>query len=118
MQIDWNLNFNEYVPLCKKAGKKLLVLSRLSHFISIKQRRVLIKSFIESQFSYCPLIWMFHGRGVNYKIYNLHGHSLHIVYKDNNSSLKELLKKNNWFTVTFFVIVFRNWFTFFVSILF
>ena len=85
--------------LCKRAGKKLSVLARLSNFMSIKQRRVLMKSFIESQFGYCPLIWMFHGRGLNNKINHLHERSLCIVYQDNNSSFKELLQKDNSFTV-------------------
>ena len=67
--------------------------------MSIKQRRVLIKSFVESQFGCCPLIWIFHGRGVNNKINHLHEHSLSMVYKDNNSSFKDLLKKDNSFTV-------------------
>ena len=89
LQIDRNLNFNEYASsLCKKAGKKLSVLARLSNFMNIKQRRVLMKSFIESQFGYCPLIWMFHGRGVNRKINHLHERSLRIVYKESNSSFK------------------------------
>ena len=66
LQIDGNLNFNEYMSLlCKKADKKLSVLARLSNIMRIKQRRVLIKSFIESQFRYFSLIWTFHGRGVN-----------------------------------------------------
>ena len=41
---------------------------------------------------------MFHGRGVNNIINHLYKRSLSIVYKDNNSSFKELLKKNNSFT--------------------
>ena len=65
--IDRNLNFN-VSSLCKKAGKKLSVFARLSKFMSIKQRRVSMKSFIESQFTYYPLMWMFHGRRVNNKI--------------------------------------------------
>ena len=77
--------------LCKKAYKRFSVLARLSNFISIKQRRVLMESFIESEFGYCPLIRMFHGRGVNNKINHLHQHSLRIAYKDNNSSFKQLL---------------------------
>ena len=36
--IDRNLNFNDYVSsLCRKAGKKLSALARLSHFVSLKQ---------------------------------------------------------------------------------
>ena len=58
---------------CQKAH------ARLSIFMSIKQRRVLMKSFTESQFGYCPLIWMFHNRGVNNKINNSHERSLYIV---------------------------------------
>ena len=42
---------------------------------------------------------MFHSGGVKNKINHLHERSLRIVYKDNNSSFKELLKKNNSFTV-------------------
>ena len=47
----------------------------------------------ESQFGYCPLIWMFHSRGVNNKVNHLHEGSLRIVYKDNISSFEDLLKK-------------------------
>ena len=83
----------------QKGWQKLSALVRLSNFMSIKQRRVLMKSLIESQFGYCPLIWMLHGRGVNNKINHLHERSLRRVYKDNNSSFKELLKKDKSFTV-------------------
>ena len=58
-----------------------------------------MKSFIESQFGYCSLIWMFHGYGLNNKINRFQERPLRIVYKDNNSSLKDLLKKDNSFTV-------------------
>ena len=48
-----DLSFNEYVSsLCKKAVKKLFVLSRLSSLMSFQQRRLLMKLFIEPQFGY------------------------------------------------------------------
>ena len=109
LQTDKNLNFNEYMSsLCKKADKKLSVLVRLSNFMSIKQRRVLTKSFIESQLVYCPLIWMLLGRGVNNKTNNLHERSLCIVYKDSNSSFKDPLKKDNSFTITVIIEIFSH----------
>ena len=55
----------------QKRWQKLSVLPRLSNFMSIKQRGVLMKSFNELLFGYCPLIWMFHDRGVNNKINHL-----------------------------------------------
>ena len=48
----------------QKSWQKLSVIVRVSNFM-IKQRIVLMKSFFETQFGYCPLIWTFHGRGVN-----------------------------------------------------
>ena len=38
---------------------------------------------------------MFHDRGVNNKVNNLHECSLLIIYKDSHSSFKDLLKKDN-----------------------
>ena len=91
-----DLSFDEYVSsLCKKAGRKLSVLSRLSNLMSFQQRRLLMKSFVEAQFGYCPLVWMFHGREINRKINHIHERSLRIVYRDYNSSFKDLLKKDN-----------------------
>ena len=87
LDIDRNLNFNEHVSsLCRKADNKMSVLTRLSNFMNFKQRRILLKTFIESQFGYCPLIWMFYSRRVNNSINDLHERSLRIVYKDNYSS--------------------------------
>ena len=42
--IDRDLNFNEYVSsLCKKAGRNLSVLSKLSNLMSFQQRRLLME---------------------------------------------------------------------------
>ena len=61
-----NLNFDDRViSICKKAGRKLAVLPRLSKFMSFKQKRILMMPFVESQFGHCALTWMFHSRKVN-----------------------------------------------------
>ena len=87
VEIDKTSSFDEYIAsICRKAGKKLSDLATPSNFMCTNKKRVLIKAFIESQFGYCPLIWMFQGRGVNNKINHLHERSLPSVYKDNISS--------------------------------
>ena len=58
-----------------------------------------MKTFIESQFGYYPLIWMFHRRGVSNKINHLHKWSLRIVVNCNISSFEHLLKKERPFTI-------------------
>ena len=94
LDIDRNLDFNEHISsLCRKAGNKRSVLAALSSFMSFKQRRILLKTFAESQFRYCPLIWLFYSRRVNNKIHHLHDCSICIVYRDNYSSYVDLLAK-------------------------
>ena len=55
------------------------------------KRRILLNTFIESQFSYCPLIWMFHSRKLNHKINHIHERALRLVYNDYTSTFENLL---------------------------
>ena len=55
--IDSNLNFKEHIlSLCKKANRKPHALSRVSKYMTLNKRRILMKSFIILRFNYCPLI--------------------------------------------------------------
>ena len=100
IKIDNNLNFNEHVSsLCKKASLKLHALSRVSHIMNKDKLRLLLKAFIETQFAYCPLIWMFHSRMINNKINRLNERALRLVYKDPNASFHELLEMDNSFSI-------------------
>ena len=47
-----------------------------------------MKAFAESQFGYCPQIWMFHIRGLNNKINRIHERALTITYKDKSSTFR------------------------------
>ena len=49
-------------------------------------------AFFKSQFSYCPLSWMFHSRTSNSKINRLQEICLHIIYSYNASSFTDLLE--------------------------
>ena len=47
--------------ICKKAGQKLHALARISSYMNVQKLRIMMNTFVKSQFSYCPLIWMFQG---------------------------------------------------------
>ena len=98
--IDNKLSFDVHVgALCNKASQKVHALSRISHFMGIKQRQIIMKAFINSQFGYCPLVWMFHSRKLNNRINKIHERALRIVFNDNKSTFRELLLKDNSVTV-------------------
>ena len=98
--VDHKLDFNKHVSkLCDKVSAKLHVLARISPFMRIDRLKLLMKAFIESNFGYCPFIWMFHNRTLNNRINRLHERALRIVYRDSNSSFTELLALDNSFTI-------------------
>ena len=54
--IDNELKFDEYISnVCKKAQKKLTVLTRIKKYLDFNKLRLLFKIFFDSQFKYCPL---------------------------------------------------------------
>ena len=88
-----------FLNSAKKAGKKLNALSRLCKILSFKKRRSLVMAFFESQFKYCPLVWMSCSRKLNNKINALHYRSLKIAYKNYELSFEDLLKLDKSYTI-------------------
>ena len=81
----------------QKSRQKTKCLTRICKFMSLKRRRVLIESFIESQFAYCPLVWMCCDKTSDNRINHLHERALRIVY--NMSKFEKLLEKGNFVTI-------------------
>jgi len=100
INVDNKLDFNNHVSgLIRKGNQKLYALARISKYLDQAKLRILMKTFIESQFNYCPLVWMFHSRTVNNRINKLHERALRLVYKNSDLSFEELLELDNSKTV-------------------
>ena len=94
--IDSNLTFKNHInSICKNANQKLDAFARIAPYMNIQKRRTIMKYFVTSQFSCCPLIWMFHSRRLNNKINSTHERALRITYQDNATIFQELLNKDN-----------------------
>ena len=96
IHIDNRLNFDYHISqLCKKAGKKLHALTRVFKYMDISQRKLIANAFMMSQFSYRPLIWMFHSRAMEHRINRIHERTLRLIYPNQHQlTFKELLEKN------------------------
>ena len=64
--------------LCRKADQKIN--ARLKNYLTSDQRNLLLNSVIKSQFTYCPLIWMFMSRYLNNVLNNVHERALRLIY--------------------------------------
>ena len=95
-----NLRFEAHVGgICKKASGKLTALARMARIMPFHKKKLLMNSFVQSQFAYCPLVWMFCSRELNNKINSIHKRALQMVYLDYTASFSELLKRDGSVTV-------------------
>ena len=100
VKIDQNLDFEEHITsLLKEGNQKLHALMRIKKYLTKDKLRLIMKTFIESQFNYCPLIWMCHSRDLNHKINKLHERALRVVYKNKDLTFEELLEMDESFTI-------------------
>ena len=76
-----------------KAAWQLNVLQRLSKFLSEDTRLLIFKSFIQSNFNYCPFIWHFWSKANTEKLEKLQYRALRIVFNDYTSSYENLLNR-------------------------
>ena len=95
VKFDKKLTFDDHISdICKKAGRKISALVRVTPYMEIAKKRILMKAFFTSQFNYCPWVWMGHSHTNNNKIKRLHERCLRIVYNDKQPSSNKLLKKD------------------------
>ena len=94
--LDKQLSSKTLAPsLCKNAGQKLLAVSRISFLLDTEKLLHIMRAFILSQFSYCPLAWMFCDRYLDNKINHIHKKALSIPYKDSVSDFDNFLTRDS-----------------------
>ena len=85
------LNFDLHISyICKKAAKQINVLSRLSQYLTTETKLLIYKSFVRSNFGYCPIVWHFCSKTSTDKMEKLQYRALRLVYSDFDSSYEEL----------------------------
>ena len=100
IMFDSSLSLEGHITsLFKKAVQKLHALVRMVNYMDLPKRKVLMKAFITSQFSYCLLNWRLHTRTLNNCINNIYERAHSLTYKDNQSSFKQFLEKDHSVTV-------------------
>ncbi len=92
--IDSQLKFDEHIkPLCKKAKRKVSAFSRVAPYLNHEKGKILYNTFIMSNFNYCPLIWMYHGKTSNNQVNRVQKRALRILHNDFNMQFEILLER-------------------------
>ena len=74
-------------------------MARFSGNLNQDKLKIIMKTFIQSQFNYCSLTWMFRSRILHNKINKLQERELRLVHKNENLTFQDLLELDNSVTV-------------------
>ena len=92
--LDNELEFDYHVSdICRKAARQLNVLKHVHQNFKEETRMMIYRSFILSNFNYCPIVWHFCGIQNTRKMEKIQERALRFVYKDFTSTYDQLLKK-------------------------
>ena len=93
--IDKKLTFKQHIEnLCRKAQYKLHALRRIRKFLTIEKAKILGNAFIDRQFNYATLLWMFCRKTLYSKIEKIHHKTLKVIYESNYTYDNLLLQSN------------------------
>ena len=87
---------------CNRASRQINSFKRFSKYLRIDRRLSVYKSFIQSNFSYCPVAWLFCGRKNSNKLEKLQERALRIVFDDFSSSYEFLCERANTLPLSFY----------------
>ena len=79
--------------LCKKASKRINALAKVSQYMNLLKRKIIMNAFFDSQFKYCPLIWMCHSALIKEKSTGSTKDALELFITVNSHHLRSDLKR-------------------------
>ena len=107
INIDYKINFNKHISKhCKKAAGQLNAICRIGNYIDVEEKTVLINSFVNTNFNYCPLVWFFCSPESLRKIERIQERALRIISNDFVSDYCSLLTSSD--KSTFLIKQHRN----------
>ena len=80
------LTFKEHIDnLCRTANYRLHASRRIRKYLSLEKAKLLCNAFMNIQYNYAPLVWMFYRKQQYLKIQNIHYKALKVVYNSNKN---------------------------------
>ena len=89
------LNFKKHIEnLCRTAQYKFHTFREIQTYLILDKAKRLGTDFIDSQFTYTPLIWMFCHKTTNFKMQKIHHKTLKVICQP-DASYDDLLELSN-----------------------
>ena len=100
LEIDSELNFIKHIfKLCNNSAGQLNAVNRFNRYLGFEKKKLLINSFIYSNFNYCLLVWRVCSKNSLNKIENVEKRALRFLLNHYECGYKTLLKKGDKYTM-------------------
>ena len=94
--IDSQLKFDDHIKaLCQTASRKVSAFSRVANFLNYEKGRILYNTFVMSNFNYCPLVCMYHGKTSSNRAGRVQKRALRILHNDFSLPFEVLLTRTD-----------------------
>ena len=81
--------------ITKNTNRKFNTLTPVQKYMTTDQKKLIFSSSIKSQFTYCPLIWMFCTKRSLRRTNNIHKRRLRLIQQNYRSEFERLLENAN-----------------------
>ena len=93
--LDDKLKIDKHISeMCTKASRQINALKMVFKYLDGNCRIMIYKTFISSNFNYCPVSWVFCGKANLNKLEKLQERALRFVFRDTTSSYENLLTRD------------------------
>ena len=93
VEIDYKLNFESHInEICNKTSKQINALKRMKHVIDGPCKKIIYNSYISSNFTYCPIVWMFTGKMNMEKLEKTNKRALRYVVNDDDADYVDICR--------------------------
>jgi hypothetical protein len=100
VELDENLKFKTHIDeICGQAGKQINALKRIKHYLDRDSKKIIYNSYINSNFNFCSVVWMFSCKTQLEKIEKTNKRALRFVTNEGHLSYEEICTKEKQLTV-------------------
>ena len=90
-----NAKGQKFRKLATRENRKVSAFSRVANFLNYEKGRILYNTFVMSNFNYCPLIWIYHGKRSSNRVDRVQKRALRILHNDFSLPFEVLLARSD-----------------------
>ena len=100
IEIDKDLKFNLQINgICSQTGKQINVLKRIKHYLDKECKLIIYNNYINSNFNYCSIVWMFAARNNFDQLERTNKRALRFATNKESRSYEDICKEEKQLTI-------------------